>query len=106
MSEMIFNANNFQDEVIKSDIPVLVDFFATWCGPCKMMAPSIEKAAQEYEGKVKVGKVDVDENPILAQSYNVSSVPTLLVIKNGEVTASKTGAVPYELLKAFIENAI
>lgn len=85
MAEMTFTDDNFADEVMKSDIPVLVDFFAVWCGPCKMMAPVIEELAQEYQGKVKIGKFDVDENPVVSERFGIQSIPTLLFIKNGTV---------------------
>ncbi len=80
------------DEVIKGDKPVLVDFFATWCGPCRMIAPSVEELASEYEGRAIVGKVDVDEVPALAQRYGVMSIPTLMVFKNGEAVEQSVGA--------------
>lgn len=85
MAEMTFTDDNFATEVMKSDIPVLVDFFAVWCGPCKMMAPVIEELAEEYQGKVKIGKFDVDENPIVSERFGIQSIPTLLFIKNGTV---------------------
>lgn len=104
--EYTFNTNSFETEVLNSDIPVLVDFFATWCGPCKMMAPNIEKAAEEYEGRIKVGKIDVDQEPLLAQSFNVETIPTVLIFKNGEIVASHIGAMPYELLQQFINKVL
>ena len=89
----IFNDSNFEEEVLKSDIPVLVDFYADWCGPCKMMAPVVDQLAQEYEGKVKVGKINVDESSNTAAKYRVMSIPTFIVFKNGEPTATMVGAV-------------
>lgn len=98
--EVIFNDGNFNEEVLKSDIPVLVDFYADWCGPCKMMAPVIEKIAEKYAGKVKVGKLNVDASPASAAKYKVMSIPTFLVFKNGEVTGTLVGAVSQAALEA------
>jgi thioredoxin 1 len=96
--EYIFTEENFENEVLKSDIPVLVDFYADWCGPCKMMMPVVEKLAETYDGKVKVGKVNADENGNLAAKYNVMSIPSFLIIKNGEVVDSAMGAMPMDTL--------
>lgn len=90
MAEVILSEANFAHEVLESELPVLVDFWATWCGPCRMLAPTIAKIAEEQEGKVKVCKLDVDECPAIAVKYGISSIPTLLVFKNGEL---KNGAV-------------
>lgn len=95
-----FNDDNFEQEVLKSELPVLVDFYADWCGPCKMMSPIVEKLAEEYAGKVKVGKLNVDSSPNAASKYKVMSIPTFLVIKNGEVTDTLVGAVSKEALEA------
>jgi thioredoxin 1 len=91
--ELKFTDENFEQEALNSDIPVLVDFYADWCGPCKMMAPIIENIAAEYDGKVKVGKLNVDESPNTSSKYRVMSIPTLLFIKNGEVVDNIVGAV-------------
>lgn len=84
---------SFDHEVLKSDVPVLVDFHAVWCGPCKAMAPALEQVAEELKGKVKVVKVDVDENPRVTGTYGIRAMPTLLMFKNGQVAAQHTGAI-------------
>lgn len=94
----VFSDENFESEVLNSDVPVLVDFFAEWCGPCKMMVPVVDKIAQEYEGKAKVGKIDIDKNPGLAGKYNVMSVPTFMVFKQGKIVDTVIGAVSKEEL--------
>lgn len=102
MAEITLTNDNFQAEVLASDIPVLVDFWATWCGPCKMVGPIVEEIADEYEGKVKVGKVNVDEQPALAMQYQVTAIPTLFVFKNGEVADKIVGFAPKEdIVKLF-----
>ncbi len=102
MSEVILNASNFEEEVINSKEPVLVDFFATWCGPCKMIAPFIAQLADKYEGRMKVCKTNVDEVPNIASSYGVSSIPTLIIFKDGEVVAQRIGGASLAVLDAFI----
>ena len=85
---------NFDQEVLKSDIPVLIDFWAEWCGPCRMIGPVVEEMAGEYEGKAKIGKVNVDVNPKVSVKYGIRSIPALLIFKNGEVVDQIVGAVP------------
>ena len=102
MAEIILNAGNFETEVLQSDIPVLVDFWATWCGPCRMLAPTISRIAEEQEGKVKVCKLDVDEIPEIAAKYGISSIPTLKFFKKGTVVGTSVGVQP----KAAIESML
>lgn len=96
--ELKFETANFETEVLKSDRPVLVDFYADWCGPCKMMAPIVEEIAKEVDGKAKVGKINVDENPDIAVEYNVMSIPTLIIFKNGKETKRFVGVTDKEEL--------
>jgi thioredoxin 1 len=100
--EITITNTNFNDEVLSSSLPVLLDFWASWCGPCRMIAPFIEQIADEYDGRVKVGKINVDEEGVLAQQHNVSSIPTMAVYKDGKVVLQQSGAMP----KAAIENLI
>lgn len=94
MSEVIITEQNFEQEVLKSDLPVMVDFWAVWCGPCKVLEPIVDEIAKEYAGKLKVGKVNVDENNNLAMKYNVMSIPTLKFFKNGKLIGELIGAAP------------
>jgi len=87
----VFTDQNFEKEVLKSDLPVLVDFFAHWCGPCQMLSPVVEEIAEEMEGKIKVGKLDVDESPQIVEEYNVMSVPTLILFRGGGAVKTLTG---------------
>ncbi len=103
MAELKITGENFEEEVLKSDKPVLIDFWATWCGPCKMMGPVVEQLATEYEGRVKVGKVNVDEEMELAQKYQVMSIPTFLLFKDGKVEKQVMGARPKEDLEAMLQ---
>ncbi len=91
MSEQTFTDQNFEQEVLKSEVPVLVDFWAEWCGPCRMQAPIIEQLAKDFNGLAKVGKLEVDQNPVTAQKYQVMSIPTLMIIKKGEIVWQGVG---------------
>ncbi|NIR49372.1 thioredoxin [candidate division KSB1 bacterium] len=98
--------DNFESEVLSSDVPVLVDFWAEWCGPCKMVAPSVAELADEYEGKAKVGKLDVDSNQNVAAKYGIRSIPSLLIFKGGEVVDQIIGAVPKNQIQSKLETAL
>ena len=102
MAEVIVTEQTFDEEVLKSEIPVLVDFWATWCGPCKMVGPIVAEIAEENAGVIKVAKVDVDENPGLAARFGVSSIPTLIVFKNGAQVNKAVGARPKAAIMALL----
>jgi thioredoxin 1 len=99
----LINEATFYSEVLHSSLPVLVDYAAEWCGPCKMMAPALEESAQHYAGRLTVAKVDVDENQALAARYHVRGIPTLMLFREGQVVASKVGAMSKSQLTAFID---
>ncbi len=101
-----FTAANFEQEVLNADIPVLVDFYADWCGPCKMMAPVVAQLAKEYDGKVKVGKCNIDDEDGLARMYRVMSIPTMKIFVQGKEAATVVGAVPKEQLDAEINKVL
>ena len=102
MAEITITASNFEDEVLKSETPVLLDFWASWCGPCRMLAPVIAEIAEEQAGKVKVGKINVDEEPVLANAFKVSSIPTVVVMKDGKVTNVSVGFRPKADIEALL----
>ena len=100
------SSENFNQEVLESDIPVLVDFWAEWCGPCKQLAPSVEDVANEMIGSIKVCKMDVDSNQDIAVQFGVRSIPTLLIFKNGEVASTQIGAISKQQLEEFIATEV
>ena len=108
MSEFIHHVNDstFEPEVLKSDVPVLVDYWAEWCGPCKAIAPVLDEVAKEYSGKLKVAKVNVDENQEIPRKYGIRGIPTLMLFKNGNVEATRVGALSKSQLTAFLDSNI
>jgi thioredoxin 1 len=103
---VVLTDDNWQKEVAESGIPVLVDFWAEWCAPCRMIAPSIDGLATAYSGRVKVGKLNVDENPMVAQAFGIRSIPTLLVLKGGKVVDQQIGAVPQPRIARMVERQL
>jgi thioredoxin 1 len=101
-----FTDNTFDADVLKADVPVLVDFWATWCAPCKMLAPTIDAIADEFDGKIKVGKVNVDDNPGTPGTYGVRGIPTVILFKGGKVVDQIVGNVPKSQLEALIKKAL
>ncbi len=104
--EYKFNLSNFKNEVLESDVPVLIDFYADWCGPCKSMGPVVASMAEKYDGKIKVGKINVDEERELAEQFGVMSIPNFIFIKNGKVVDQAIGAMPAPMLEGKIESLI
>ena len=98
--------SSFEHDVLSSDTPVMVDYWAEWCGPCKMISPVVEEIAKEYEGKLKVAKINIDENQETPQKYAVRGIPTLMIFKDGEVAGTKVGAMSKSQLSAFIDSVI
>lgn len=103
---IILDEHNFEQEVLKSEQPVLVDFWAAWCGPCRMVLPLVDQLAEEYVGRAKVGKVNVDEQAKLAIEYNVMTIPTIIVFKNGEIVEQVSGAYPKAHLEEMLNKAL
>ncbi|MFO1497949.1 MAG: thioredoxin [Verrucomicrobiota bacterium] len=103
---LTLNETNFSDEVLKSSVPVLVDFWAEWCGPCKMIAPILDEIAQEYDGRLKIGKVNIDEQQNLASQHGIRAIPTLLVFKNGQVADQIVGLRSKRDLKANLDRVM
>lgn len=106
MADVVITDQNFEAEVLKSEKPVLVDFWAVWCGPCQMQGPIVEEVAKAMEGKAKVGKLNVDENPAMAQKYGVMSIPTLMIFKNGTVVRQFIGVTSKEMLMGELNKLI
>ena len=102
-AEVTISQENFTDEVVQSQVPVVVDFWAEWCMPCKMIAPVLEQISQDYAGKLKVAKVNVDDNGEIAQKFNIVSIPTLLLFKDGAVVGQQVGAVPRETIEGMFK---
>lgn len=102
MTEIQITSQNFETEVLRSDVPVLIDFWATWCGPCMMLAPTVEEIAAQSDGSYKVGKVNVDEQSALAMQFGIESIPTLLLFKNGEVVSKMIGLQTKERIMAML----
>lgn len=108
MSDFIKHVSDasFDADVLKSDLPVLVDYWAAWCGPCKMIAPLLEEASTQYQGRVIIAKLNVDENPDSAAKYGIRGIPTLMLFKEGKVSATKVGALSRSQLQAFLDDSI
>ena len=105
-NQITFTDGNFEEEVLNSSIPVLVDFWAEWCAPCKMIAPTVDEIANEFDGKLKVGKVDVDSNPKVSSKYQIRSIPSIVFFKDGKVTDQIVGAVPKVKIMSKVESIL
>ncbi len=108
MSEQVIHTSDdsFEADVIKSEVPVLLDFWAEWCAPCKMIAPILTEIAEEYKGRLKIAKLNIDENPSIPPKFGIRGIPTLILFKNGEVAATKVGAAPKGKLVEWLESAL
>ena len=106
MGTKAISDDSFQADVLDSDTPVLVDFWAEWCGPCKMIGPSLEEISDELAGKVVIAKINIDENPDAPGKYGVRGIPTMILFKNGEIAETKVGAAPKSALKGWLEGAL
>jgi thioredoxin 1 len=106
MTTVKIDQSNFESEVLKSEVPVVVDFWAEWCGPCKMIAPALDELSNVYATRIKVAKINVEESPELASRYGIRSIPTLAIVKNGSVADIKVGAAPKAVLASWIEGSL
>ncbi len=106
MATVAVTDDTFEAEVVKSDVPVVVDFWAEWCGPCKQIGPALEELSEEYGGKIKIAKVNVDDNPSMPAQLGVRGIPALFLFKDGQVVSNKTGAAPKAALKGWIDDSV